>query len=319
MNLMDTSLSSSDKIFWPYLATSLCCRPFQLYDEYGSVLSSQPELEGANIYFIAENSKIRFVPAEVSTDSQGTINFSLSISNQRIVRCRATLPELMWGASLPAGFQSAFVGVRNQEHYRELLSKESFLTGIALDLDKSDDTLLTFKLYARDCATEIQMLAHNVVDRTNTEIGSYPKILYIGQSHRIRERVVSHEKIQRALSEVADDKDVYLYFFKFADQRLFINEPPETLDESPINVSLQDIEDEGKVNLIEMALINYFKPKYNTTFVETEIPSNKQVQQLLKANGFTKIFVQVYFDGSFWRFGSDIVAHKQDHVVSFEL
>ncbi len=135
----------------------------------------------------------------------------------------------------------------------------------------------------------------------------------------MKNRVSSHEKIQRALAEVSDDKDIYLYLFQFAERRIFINRVPEEIDYECSEIYLPDINDEGKISLIEMGLINYFKPKYNSTFVNSEIASNRQVLDLLKSNGFSKLAIDIGFDSEFWYFGSEKISPQSEHLIMYEL
>jgi len=120
-------------------------------------------------------------------------------------------------------------------------------------------------------------------------------------------------KIQQALSEAGDKEDIYLYFFIVNERATFWNSyDPNASDTT-------EITDQGRLNLIEMSLINYFKPKYNETYKNSEISLNKQVNELLKMNNYTRIVAESSFDSTFWKFGSDVVKPKQHHSAVYKL
>ena len=131
----------------------------------------------------------------------------------------------------------------------------------------------------------------------------------------MRQRTISHEKIQQALAELEDKEDVYLYLFNIKVSRTLWNSDRFLYDSKDLAI----ITDEGLINLTEMALINYFKPKYNSNFVNSKIPINKQVDELLKVNGYTRLNAEISFDSPFWRFGSSVVKPKQHHMIVYKL
>jgi hypothetical protein len=233
---------------------------------------------------------------------------------------KASLPKLFLDEEELRGFKSAIIGVKGQEDYQKevIRRKTSLLTGISFNNTKSNGNVLVVNLFSTHWSGELPMLAHNLLDLQNIHVGDSPKVLYIGQSKQIRRRTSAHEKIQRALSEVSDDRDIYVYFFTFVTQEIFMNRPDEMIK------LLNDpdagrIEDEGQLNLVEMALINYFKPKYNTTFVSSAILLNQQVEHLLRANGFTQMALEISFDDPLWCFGSDHISPKQNHIIIHRL
>ncbi|MCB0191356.1 MAG: hypothetical protein KDJ65_05380 [Anaerolineae bacterium] len=312
---------SSEKVFLSYLYTSIRARPFQLYDEIGKILFARPEIEHSNIYFIVENTKIRFIPEKTTVDKNGVIKIFFRIANKRSMRRKVTFPQLFLDkATLEKGFKSVIIGVKDQENFEKEMfrRKTSFLSGLSFNLTKSNDNILIFNVYTKDWTRELPMIAHNLIDLLKISIADKSRILYIGQSNQIKKRIAVHEKIQRALSEVADDKDIYIYFFTFVAKHFYMN-APKRFAEFIENPETGYIHDQGLLNLVEMGLINYFKPRYNSTFVDTEISSNQQVEKLLRDNGFTQMVIDVDFDDKIWHFSSDCIPSKESHSIIYKI
>jgi hypothetical protein len=60
-------------------------------------------------------------------------------------------------------------------------------------------------------------------------------------------------------------------------------------------------------------------PTLLTVYLNSEISLNKQVEELLKENNYTKIIAKSSFESAFYKFGSDVVSAKQDHVAVYRL
>ena len=128
------------------------------------------------------------------------------------------------------------------------------------------------------------------------------EILYIGQSVLsdknipALDRTAAHETYQKILEEYNQshyDKELFLFFMSFKqDAEVYI---PETVNKAErsnfienfkknyFNSSLKEIR--NNVTLLEASLINYFKPKYNSDYVNH--PPNKShsaVGELSKMN-----------------------------------
>lgn len=318
MTNSEDGLFQPQKVFYSWLSGSLCIRPYQLYGMYGKIVEKRKEFTDASIYFIVEIEKIRFIPKSIEISRDGTIKFAFLIGNKRTLDTRISLPRLICEDDLPEDFHSLVFGVKDLEDYRKLLRKSNIpFTGICMN-DASNEEKLVLNVYGLDIVTTMEVPPQNVLLRANINIGASPNILYIGQSKNIRKRTSGHEKIQRALSEVNNDKEIYLYFFDF-ETKIFLMGLPvgefDALDTSnPSKIDFQ-----GKLNLVEMALINYFKPRYNEMLTKTNIPLNKQVERLMKKNKYTQIDIEVNFDSDFWQFGSDMIPNNNSHLITFNL
>ncbi|WKZ47798.1 MAG: hypothetical protein QY306_00350 [Anaerolineales bacterium] len=307
------------KIFYSHLTSGLCIRPNQIYGEYKEIIDFQVDSVNASLYFIVEIDRIQFIPAKTSVSKDGTIKLALNIGGKRFCEAKITFPQIMLSNNLPPDFKSMVFGVRDVNDYFSLLKKRKYkpCTGISLDSDTTDEQIV-LNVFAPTFTSKLPLLPFRVVQEAGINIGINPKILYIGQSRQIKKRANSHEKIQRALAEVNRDKDIYIYFFDFNSKVWLVDLPVEEYEALDAD-NPSKVDDKGRLNLVEMALINYFKPRYNSILTRSNVTSNKQVEKLMKAHHYTQLIVEVSFDSEFFSFGSDEISNKKDHLIIYQL
>lgn len=315
----DFELIQPQKTFYYYLTGSLFIRPFQLYGQYWNIVEKQIESLNPSLYFVAENSKIRYELEKTVVKKNGTLEIAFQVANSKLVKTQITLPELLYD-DLPNDFKSTIIGTKDYLDYLKTLWKKDYqqYSAISLDYNESDNTQLVLNLFTPTFSAKIPLPAHTVAFRAMKKIEGFPKILYIGQSNKIKQRTFAHEKIQKALAEVNDSKDIYIYFFDFTSKTIMTSLPWEemkpALDDPKVNINKK-----SRLNLVEMILINYFKPKYNKVFTRSNVEANMQVKKSLRANKFTQITIESSFDSDFWCFGSDVISFKKDHLITYQL
>lgn len=318
------SYMKPEKVFNPYVTDSVFVRAYQLYNEHRDYLYSLPHFQKSNIYFVVERQKVRFIPSEMEINPDGVIKFVFDIAG-RSLEYMDHLVQIMlrrWlGDNAPTDFQSTIICGTDHSQIQHNLQRlnPSFTAGIVLDLPTSNAEIIPLAFYTNQGLVSNGALAsHAILQELRIDIGDFSKILYVGQSKKIQRRAVTHEKIQQALAERSSNADIYLYFFQFSENQFTVNHPINNIqliqNSRPI-----DISHKGKTNLVEMALINYFKPIYNRNFVEADISSNQQVKTLLRANGYTKMVMEVIHDDVFWKFGSEMIAPATSHTIVYDL
>lgn len=112
------------------------------------------------------------------------------------------------------------------------------------------------------------------------------KVLYIGQAFgRMGERTAfnrlsSHSTLQKILTECQSkyaDKHIYILLMEFTPQLLSVFDgisKEYTMTEEESDKHMHDVlcnlpQEQQVINITEAALINYFKPEYNTNYVES--------------------------------------------------
>lgn len=304
------------KLFTPYLESVNFFKAYQIFDDYKKVLFSSPIIKDSNIYFIVEYDKIKFIPEKVSISRDATISFYFNVGNKKKIKKKISFLTVLH-QEIP--HISYVFGVKSTSEYEYLLNEKKkkgypTITGIKVRNDISTDEVIYVDLI---CETHtivgMPIFLSSLLVHEPISIGNYQKILYVGQSKNMVSRISHHEKIQKATSIVHQDKEIYIHCFKFTDYRMYTN----NLDF--LKEDKEDILNSGKIDLLEMALINYFKPDYNVKYVNSDIPANEKVNKLLKNNNYTALGATVSFDNEFLKYYTDHVPVKESHVICYQL
>ncbi len=286
-----TIMLPQSKVFNPYITESIFARTFQLYREHQRILFSMPQFQRAKIYFVVERKKVRFSIEEITLHSNAVCDFVFIVADKEVIRVSENLARF----TPPQVVEVQFAP------------------------EKSTGEFMTFRVWTLSGEIEeVKFFPHGILSELGIDVNDFSKILYIGQSNEIKERSTKHEKLQQVLAEKADDKDIYVYFFQFSERQVEIS-PLINDFQFVVGDSVTEISSEGKINLVEMSLINYFKPTYNFAYKESYLPTNKQVEKLLRENGYNKIVLEVKHDRIYWNFGSEVVSPKLEHEIIFEL
>lgn len=155
---------------------------------------------------------------------------------------------------------------------------------------------------------------HSILSKFEIEIGDFPKVLYIGKSEKLNDRIYRHERIQEALAVIGDENDLYLYSCQFDDSRLIIEKNKNIF----IREEVDDIDTQDRISLLEMSLINYFKPVMNSDYVDSDLNDSSIFNRALK-NKYNKTVVEVDHEGGFWNFGSDKVQPSLRHQIEYQV
>jgi len=141
-------------------------------------------------------------------------------------------------------------------------------------------------------------------------------IIYIGSSvSNAFSRLYKHEKWGRMQAEKKRNEDLLVYFTELEGDA-FKHQSVEGL--SLISRNDHGISAKDETLISEMALINYFKPRYNELHKERDISNSERVERALKKAGFNEVTVEVNIEGPLGAlgtpqsniYGSHIAIHK---------
>lgn len=142
--------------------------------------------------------------------------------------------------------------------------------------------------------------------------------LYIGQAfgkdgnRNVFDRIgEGHEKLQRIISTVPSNKEVALLFFSMRPKgNLFISQYGLEATKQLKELLNDNIEPKEYVDLAEIALITYLKPKYNTQHIKDDFKSLKtaKVKDIIKSNDGIQIFMD--FEKVNWEIISSSCTNK---------
>lgn len=156
----------------------------------------------------------------------------------------------------------------------------------------------------------ISLIRPNLQGRENL------KVLYIGQgigtkySRTAIERLKKHSTLQRILSDTMENSptsEIIILLYRFENTKSIMS----TASNNKIVDSVESSENElkhmisrrevsisrrNKINLVEAALINYFKPFYNYIHKDSFVPNNMRKLKILKGlfeNDFSGLIVEI--------------------------
>ena len=315
--------------FNAHLTRSIFFKPEQLYDGNRKVLKNLEHIEKGNIYFIAERGKVRVDPKKVKLSSQGRLRIDLRLCDGKVIR------ETFDSAPLFIDFGNMFrktygdaetlqkhiESVEDTEHYRRLLSKSGPLPVIGLSLapENQNKKNVALRLYTPDGQVSDALFPiHSIISAYGVDTRDTPKIAYIGKSSSLNERIYKHEKIQQALSVLDDESDIYLYAFQFDSDKIINKKLPGGQTYLERNYT-NDVAYADAISLVEMCLINYFKPALNEDYINANIPNNDIFKRSLN-NKYTHFVMEVIHDnGSFWEFGSEVITPSLMHTIRYNV
>jgi len=316
-----------ERIYNPYLSNSLFFKPEQMYGDNRKVFESLDHIVHGKLYFLAERRKVRVDPRSIVLSEDGKITFVLILDDgQRRSFCFPFAPTIINLGHLFKKYygnaetlQRYVIGVRDHDEYlSRYRQRKPSLIGVSLNPGAQSSRNIALKIHTPDERVEDFTLSiHGILSEFQFELGDFPKIIYIGKSENLQDRIYRHEHIQEALATVGDDHDMYLYAFQFDASVI-------TLGESPGMMSMihrdhvRDISADQQLALVEMALINYFKPRLNTHYKRVEIASNEKFNEALGGK-YSQIVLEVDNDGDFWNFGSDFVSAAQRHQIEYSV
>ena len=300
-------------------------KPEQMYGEDRKVFENLPHIVNGNIYFLTERRKIRIDPDKSSLGASGDLDIEFVLEGGQKNKAKIPIAPLFIDLGNirevyenEDNLQNRIVVVPENVSSEELLNraKKSNNVVISLSTNKQPKKYISFDLYTPAGQTvDMHFSIHSILSKFEIDIGDYPKLLYIGKSGKLQNRIYKHEKIQQALSQVDDESDIYLYAFQFDDQYLTRVGLPDNKVIWERNV-VNDISEEDKISLVEMTLINYFKPLLNSDFKNCDITKNETFVKALQ-DRYTQLILEVDHDGGFWNFGSDHIQPALRHEIQF--
>lgn len=315
-----------DVIFNPYLRDSFFFKPEQMYGENKKIFENLPYVIKGNIYFLAERRKVRVLPSSIRLSNDGYISTSFTLEDGSSIPARFPFAPtiLQLGTKFLEVYGNAdilqkyVVGVKDKDDYlkRNKFTTDRPLIGVSLDSEVQNQKNIALRLYTPDGQVVIlQFSVHSILSAFEIDLGDHPLVLYIGKSEHLKDRIYRHEKIQQALSTIDDDSDLYMYAFQFDVNKItssYLSGKPSILTRDYVT----DVSEKDQLAIVEMCLINYFKPRLNKDYVDCEISSNPVFQTALSGH-YRRVILEVDHDGGFWNFGTEHVEAKLRHQIEY--
>ena len=297
-----------------------------MYGENKKIFENLPHIVLGNIYFLAERRRVRVIPESIQLSPDGHVSVSFLLENGKTIpSCFPFAPTIIglgkkfsevYGNA--ATLQKYVVGVQSQEEYlsKKNLASEIPLVGVSLDRSEQTKKNVALRVHTPDGRVgNLSFSIHSLLSTFAIDIGDYPRVLYIGKSEHLADRIYRHERIQEALATIDDDSDLYLYAFQFDANKYTISDLP---NRTPVirKDLVNDISTENQISLVEMSLINYFKPPLNINYKNTDITINPVFVAALNGR-YNRLVLEVDHDSGFWNFGTGHVKEGLRHQVEY--
>jgi len=316
-------LNTNETYFKGHITESLFFKPSQLYDKNRKILKNLSHIEKGELYFIVERSRVRISPGSLSMTDDGHITFDLVGDSGHI--SRPTIPTSRLFIDLGVKFKQIYGSWSKLQEYvikvdgksaYELAQKqvhERPFIGVSLVPEKQNKKNFVIKLHTPDGeVNDMEFQLHSIISEYEIDTFDLPKIVYIGKSSNLEERIYKHERIQEALACCDDDSDIYLYAFQFDCEKIIkkrINGVTYLEREDIKNISRDD-----KRSIVEIGLINYFKPHLNVHYIGNDLANISVINNVLIGE-YTHICVELIFDpGMFWKFGTKNITCSHEHM-----
>ncbi|MGY5618845.1 hypothetical protein ACXHPE_17045 [Vibrio cincinnatiensis] len=155
-------------------------------------------------------------------------------------------------------------------------------------------------------------MVDQIVNSFEVDVGGQ-EVLYIGKTEQEDfERLVSHDKLNKtnALHLRDDYKANVVHLLGFRHYELIKAIPRAS-----------SIDKSDAITIAEATLINYFKPQYNTHYVNDDGAGNWQHRRLLKQKRYTYVNMLLDIDGQYTKFYTpDTVSSvKSSHSIEYSI
>jgi len=289
-------------IFYEILTALECPYRFLFWKPCIEPLKERGEFKYSNIYFFTVAKKIRFVKNSIKLINKRTIQCKLQIGNEKVIDFQDSLFNV--AHIIKEIFET-------EENYKKLWRDEDDFWRCEIDYSQTthDRAHMILKTVTEK-EFDFWICPENIEDTKVFDSISLdeckPKVVYVGQSFRMLDRITSHKTLHKAVSELQDDEDLKIFFLTFkygyGGDRDFVN-----IDSSVADIWLSEHgkseEFKSKINLVERFLIHYLQPKYNTQHIKTDVQNDELVKKLLIENKIDVLTINIGVHGrkfEFW-------------------
>lgn len=261
-----------------------------------------PNLNNSSIYFICTRPKITIDMKSI----RQTKNY---LSGYFIIHKIDSKDKYPFSMSFPENFKIELICVYPYTEYKLFVNDQVFSEGLVSNQ-----------------ATSINNAIQNKVPL---------EVIYIGQSfphdgRTIKDRLLNHSTLQKIYAEnhkETPDNDIYIMIATFED--ILIGaidgkakvETTEKQNDNHTKVVIENASEEKRQrsNIIEAALIKYFRPKYNLKFVDNFPNKKHNSYKSYYELDINRIFFEINTEIINAKIKSDIVAPEWIHIADFPL
>lgn len=223
-----------------------------LFDEiFDNSLKNNKIFKESNHYLICRTKSLKFFTRNLSIQSHFILKFKLVVAGIKTETFKVDIRDLLEGEKFSLS-------------KKEIKEDEIYILN-----DLGGKYIITPEILE----TKFELLINN-----------QPEIIYIGKSINLINRLTkAHKHIQLALSRRKDYENIRVYAIKFEYSYAGTNQETNTTYLlGNINTKMLDIKmDNSLFELVERVLIHFFKPELNILHKQTNIKTDKRLQELV--------------------------------------
>ncbi|HAS8429849.1 TPA: hypothetical protein I7765_21485 [Vibrio vulnificus] len=201
-------------------------------------------------------------------------------------------------------------------------NQDKFISLSELILSESNDKVLKIKcpirsgLHGREVYADLHL--YQIINQFDMDLLSNLEICYIGKSNvSTFERLKNHEKWGPILS--SENNENYDYFAYF-----FVIDEAEIVSRNFIGVNAHirgssNLPKGAITEIFESTLINYFKPKFNIEFVNSDVKNIGVVKKWLINKGFDYVLTELELDGIMGRLETESKPYQTNQMLKQRL
>ena len=161
------------------------------------------------------------------------------------------------------------------------------------------------------------MALERLLGITNQSLGIVSEVLYIGQTDDDdRHRLEGHEKLQQAMAQCRSDQQILILIGRFK---------PSCVQISSVGLrglqisedSVNEITAADQLSIIEMTLINYFKPLMNELFKSGDELKGEIIKRSLTAAKFDAIEIHYDPNNPLMFAGTQAAGFHEEHHIRY--
>jgi len=294
---------SVSKIFHTYIKKYQIIRPERLYGSFRGYTETSFTTNDASIYFIVKCVSAEWLPNTFVVGDNYSLSGCVCVDGK--VHDISIDMGAFWFA-MPE-MQRHFLNRDKMCEYFMARSRVAvgssvvkYKRGTSIDVAASDSEKLVIEcelsrnIFETGCAqTEIYIYqAINFFDLPSPKLN----IVYIGSSvSNAFKRLYKHDKWGRIQAEKKRNEDILVYFAELEGD-VIQHESTESF--SLLAHDEHRISADDETLITEMALINYFKPNYNSLHKNRDISNSERIERTLKKAGFNQVTVELILEGS---------------------
>ncbi|XQU07843.1 hypothetical protein P4544_14835 [Halomonas sp. LY9] len=322
------------KLFSSYVKKYIYQPHYRLFDnEVVKLLKDYHLISDSSIYSIVRVRKAKFIPESFHPVSNYSLRGKIEANNKvhDVVLNLAKFwfeGESELSTSIREEFKSieCFVeqGLSNifKNEGEVLSNQEKFLNLAEIDLEKSNEKMLKVLcpirsgFYGQEVYAELHL--YQVINKYHMDLLGNLEICYIGKSNLSTfKRLRNHEKWGPILSSSENELyDYFAYFFVIDEAAIFRD------NFSGVNIYYRNTSKLPKgaiTEICESTLINHFKPKFNDSFVNSDVKKIGVIKKWLVNNGFNYVLTELELEGVMGRLETESKPYQVNQIFSERL